>query len=57
MTDYSAPLIELREWDKHFAQAMRLKRYEAARYAALRMLRLSVDLLELAEKFNVVKPT
>ena len=50
MTDYSLPLIELREWERTYAEAMRYKHPEHAKVAAMKMIRLAVDLLEIAEQ-------
>jgi hypothetical protein len=47
--DYSEPLIELREWERKYAQAMRDRKPEQAKVAAMKMIRLAVDLLEIAE--------
>ena len=50
MTDHAEPLIALGIAHKEYADAMRNKRYEAARMAAMQLVRLAVDLLEIAEK-------
>lgn len=47
--DYSEPLIELREWERKYTEAMRNKKPEQAKVAAMKMIRLAVDLLEIAE--------
>lgn len=48
--DYSEPLIELREWDRTYTEAMRYKHPEHGVVAAMKIIRLGVDLLEIAEK-------
>jgi hypothetical protein len=47
--DYSEPLIELREWERKYAEGMRNKHPEQAKVAAMKMIRLVADLLEIAE--------
>tara|TARA_R110000822_G_scaffold42820_10_gene116108 strand:- start:195 stop:350 length:156 start_codon:yes stop_codon:yes gene_type:complete len=49
MSDYADPLIQLREWDRKYTEAMRDKRPEQAKVAAMKIIRLAVDLLEIAE--------
>jgi len=49
MNDYADPLIQLREWDRKYTEAMRDKRPEQAKIAAVKIIRLAVDLLEIAE--------
>ena len=49
MTDYSEPLIELQEWVKCYSDAMRSKRWEIAEGAAVKIVRIGVDLIDHAE--------
>ena len=53
MTDYSEPLIELQAWVKCYSDAMRAKRWEIAEGAAVKIVRIGVDLIDHAEAIAV----
>ena len=53
MTDYSEPLLELQAWVKCYSDAMRVKRWEIAEGAAVKIVRIGVDLIDHAEAIAV----
>ena len=53
MTDYAEPLIELQQWVKCYADAMRAKRWDIAEGAAMKIMRLGADLVDHAEATSV----
>ena len=53
MADYSEPLIECQQWLKCYADAMRAKRWEIAEGAAVKIVRIGVDLIDHAEAIAV----
>jgi len=51
--DYSEPLIDLQAWVKCYADAMRAKRWDIAEGAAVKIVRIGVDLIDHAEAIAV----
>lgn len=49
MNDYSAPLLDAQAWLKCYADAMRAKRWDIAEGAAVKIVRIGVDLIDHAE--------
>lgn len=47
--DYVEPLIDLQAWVKCYSDAMRAKRWETARGAAMKIAHVGIDLIDLTD--------